>query len=406
MSSKEFGASSESRFAQHSWNSLTPDEAIELSAEARQMSGLAKSEADGGFYIAARYDDVIAVHEDTATFSSAPSVFRPYQGLPPFPALEMDPPQHEVWRNVFRELVNPRTVKRIEPQVLSDVDRHIDGFIEAGDAELVAQLADHVPVETICRVGGIEDMKVAAEIRVAARAALEAGGRDAEAFQRHIGEFGDYILPIVAQRRAAPKDDFLSHIGTVELGGEKLDDIAIRGVLFGLFAAGHHSTTSAMASLFTNVLSRPEILSRLRADPKMIPVAIEESLRINPPFYGFYRRAARDTELAGTQISKDESVLPNWASANLDPAQFENPTEFRLDRTRNRHVSFGWGIHLCVGAPLARLELKIALERLLDRIPDIALTNTPQRHFGGAGVTYLDEVRVRFQPQKRPSAAA
>ena len=151
--------------------------------------------------------------------------------------------------------------------------------------------------------------------------------------------------------------------------------------------------------MFTNVLSRPEILTRLRERPSLIPVAIEESLRISPPFYGFYRRVAEPTTLSGVDLQPGDNVLLNWRAANHDPAQFEQPEQFRLDRGANRHVAFGWGIHLCVGAPLARLEMKVALEQLLKRIPDLRLVNEPTYRFGGAGAVYLDEVRVRFTPQ-------
>lgn len=383
---------------EHSWNTLDPERAADLAAEARALPGLAHSTADGGFFIAARYADVVGVHDMPQQFASGPSVFRPFQGAPSFPALEMDGEEHEVWRQVFRELVTPRTIKRITPQVRDDVDRHIDAFIANGEADLIAQLAEHVPVETICRVGGIEDMDVAEEIRVRARAALEAGGRDAVAFNRHIVEFGEYVLPLVAERRANPQDDFISHIGTVELNGARLDDVSIRGALFGLFAAGHHSTTSAMSSLFANVLSRPEVLAKLRAEQRLIPIAIEESLRLSPPFYGFYRRVAEDTTLAGTPMLAGDNVLVNWFAANHDAAQFDDPDAFRLDRLWNRHVAFGWRAHLCIGAPLARMELKIALEQVLARLPDIALVNAPRYHFGGAGATYLDAVRERFTP--------
>lgn len=386
------------RFDEFSWNSLTPEQAADLSAEARQLDGLAHSSADGAFYIAARYDDVVAAEDDTATFSSAPTVFRPNQGTPSFQALEMDPPDHEVWRNAFRELVNPRTVKKLGPQILADVNRHLDSFIADGEADLVSQLAEHVPVQTICRVGGIDDPEVAEQIRLLARDALLAGGVDPQRFVAAIGAFGAYVVPLVAARRKAPTEDFLSHLGTVEIGGGLLDDQTLTGILFGLFAAGHHSTTSAMSALFTNVLARPGVLAALRADPAKIGAAIEESLRIDPPFYGFFRRATTDTELSGTKIGAQESVLINWQSANHDAAQFPEPEEFRLDRMRNKHVAFGYGIHTCVGAPLARLELKIALEQVLSRLPDLELVGKPRRYFGGAGATYFDEVRVRFTP--------
>lgn len=346
------------QLAKYSWNTQTPEESLNLAAEARSLDGLARSEADGGFYLATRYADVVAVEDDPATFSSAPSVFRPIANVPPFQALEMDPPQHEVWRAVFRELVNPRTVKKLEPQILADVNRHIDAFIGSGHADLVRDLAEYVPVETICRVGGVQDMDVANEIRLKAAAALDLAGVDPMAFPVKIAEFGAYILPLVEERRSNPSDDFLSHIGSVQIEGAPLSDQSIVGVLFGLFAAGHHSTTTAMASLFHNVFSRPEVEQALRADPKLIPIAVEESLRLDPPFYGFFRRTTQSTTLSGTHLAAEETVGLNWASANRDPEVFDQPEQFRLDRLRNKHIAFGYGIHTCVGAPLARLEMR------------------------------------------------
>jgi cytochrome P450 len=158
-----------------SWNTMTPEQAIEMCRRARGMDGLAHSDADGAFYLAARYDEVVQVMGDPATFSSAPTVHRPMApGVAPFPALEYDPPGHAPWREVYRELVNSRTVKRLAGQVLADVNAHIDTFIESGTADLQHDLAECVSAETICRAAGIEDMALAEDIRVTSMAALAA----------------------------------------------------------------------------------------------------------------------------------------------------------------------------------------------------------------------------------------
>lgn len=398
MTSTVPGIDESNEFASFSWYTMTPEQAQEMCRKARGLPGVARSEADGGFYIPARYDDVITVMDDPATFSSTPTVFRPMAGQPPFAALEYDPPHHAEWRDIYRELVNPRTVKSLEPQIRADVDGHIDRFIGKGEADLVADLAHYVPSESICRAAGIQDMAVAERVTSKAMEGIDASGRDPENFPRLIAEFGELIMPMIFERRESPRDDFLTRLANAEVEGKPLTVPETVGALFGLFGAGHHSTTSAMGTLFYHVLSRPEVVAALVEKPRLIVAAVEESLRLDGPFSGFYRRATTDTEIAGTPIAADESIVANWMSANRDPAQFEDPDDFRLDRTRNKHVAFGYGIHTCVGAPLARLELKIALERVLTRMPDIELVDRPTRFFGGAGATYLDAVRVRFTP--------
>ena len=393
-----------------SWNgSLTPEQAIELCRAARNLPGLPHSQADGGFYVPTRYDDVITVMDDPGTFSSAPSVFRPIaEEQPPFPALEYDPPHHKEWRILFRELVNPRTAKVLEPQVRADVDARIDRFIGHGEADLIADVALYIPAQTICRAAGIDDLELADRIRIAAMAGIDASGKDPENFPRFVLEFGELVMPLIYERRETPKEDFLTRVATAEIQGRRLTEPETVGTLFGLFGAGHHSTTSAMSTLFYDVLSRPAVRAELAEQPKLLTAAIEESLRLNPPFYGFFRRVTKPVEISGTQIPENATVLANWMSANRDPAQFENPDEFRLDRARNKHVAFGYGIHTCVGAPLARLEMRVSLEQLLARIPDLELTgDKPVRYFGGAGATYLESLPVRFTPRPmgRPGTA-
>lgn len=391
-----------------SWNTLTPDEAREVCRQAQATAGLVRSEADGGFYLAARYEDVVEVMRDPATFSSAPTVFRPMApDVPSFPLLEYDPPRHGPWREIFHELINPRSIKGLRDQVLRDIDDHIDKVIESGRCDLVADLAEYVPAETICRAAGIDDMAVAGEIRLAALAALLVGGRDPEAFALRLAEFDALVMPLLEQRRTQPREDFLTRLVLGQPDGRPLDQPELVGAVFGLLAAGHHSTTSAMAVLFREVLSRPEIRAQVQQDPKVLKAAVEESLRIDPPFYGFYRRATQRVDIAGTKLNEDDSVCLSWVGANHDPAHFDDPEQFRLDRRSNRHLAFGFGIHTCVGAPLARMELQLALERVLTRMPDVELeTAAPVKYFGGAGATYIESLPARFTPGPRIAAAA
>ena len=386
-----------------SWNTMTPTEAMEMCRRARGLDGLVHSDVDGGFHLVARYDDVVQVMDDPATFSSHPTVLRPVSpGVPSFPALEYDPPGHGPWREVYRELVNPRTVKRLAGQVRSDVDAYIDRVIESGHADLQRDLAEYVPADTICRAAGIDDMELANRIRITTMAALDVSGRDPEAFPVKMADFAALVLPLLEERRSSPREDFLTRLLTAEPEGRPLTEPELVGALFGLLAAGHHSTGSAMSSLFFDVLSRPEVKRQVQADPKLIPTVIEESLRMDSPFYGFYRRVTTPVTVGGTALEAGDSVCVGWASANRDADAFPDADEFRLDRTRNKHVAFGYGIHTCVGAPLARLEMQIGLQQVLTRMPDVELTTTDSpKHFGGAGTTFREGLPVRFTPGER-----
>lgn len=389
-----------------SWNNLSPTDALAMCARARGLSGLAKSEADGGFFLAARYDDVVDVLGDTDTFSSWPTVFRPVApGVPPFPALEYDAPRHAPWREVFRELTTPRAAKALQPQVLADITRHIDAFIESGSCDLIHDLAEYVPAETIFRAAGIEDESLWDEIRTAALAGVAATGTDPEEFVRAMGRFAALVQPLIDERQAAPREDYLSRLVAAQPEGEPISHQTIIGLVFGLLAAGHHSTTSAMGTLFAHVLSRPEVRQAVLDNPKIIPTVVEESLRLDSPFYGFYRRAVSPTEVSGTPIAAEDSVCVAYASANRDPARFKDPDTFRLDRGNSKHVAFGSGAHACAGAPLARLELQLALAEVLRRMPDIELTSgEPVKAFGGASATYVDALPARFTPGTPSSA--
>lgn len=390
-------------FDSFAWNNSTPEQALLMCQRAQQQAGLPHSSEVGGYHLVTRYDDVKVAHADPATFSSAPTVFRPMApGVPPFPALEFDPPHHGPWREIFRELVNPRTVKGLEQQILADVDRHLDLVIETGTVDLVHDLAEFVPVETICRAAGIADMDLAKEIRLVAQAALDAGGRDPEAFALRLADFGAVVLPLLDERRDHPRDDFLTRLSQAQPQGRPLGGPELTGVLFGLLAAGYHSTTSSMGMLFVHVLTRPEVRRAIAEDPQVIPRVVEESLRLDPPFYGFFRRVTTPTVFSGTQLAEGDSVCLSWVGANHDPAEFDQPAEFRLDRPHYRHLAFGHGIHLCVGAPLARLELTTALQRVLERMPDLELVGEPEpKTFGGGSVTNLASLPARFTPGVR-----
>lgn len=387
-----------SKFSSHT---TTPARSLDLFAAAQGRCPVAHSDEHDGFHMMLDYDSVKRATSDHAVFSSEPQVLRPILPRPSLAALEMDPPQHKSWRVLFEQAVTPHTVQFLEPIVRADINRHIDSFIERGTADLVTEFADPIPAEAICRLVGIDD-ELVLEVRDRALA-MFAAQKDPEEFGRRMEAFAEVALAQVRDRQESPRDDYLTYLAHVELDGKPLADEDFLAILVGFLGAGHHSTTSVMSSLLFEVLSRDDVRASINNDPdKMIPIAVEETLRLRPPFFGFYRRAKMDAEVAGVKINEGDDVYLGWAAANRDPAVFDGPQDFCLDRGRNRHLTFGAGIHTCPGAALARMELRVALEEVLRRLPDLTIEiDQPDYAFSGGDYVHMAELPVRFTPGAR-----
>lgn len=377
------------------WSCYTsqPAESLALFEAARARCPVAYSEEHDGFHMLLGYKDVRKAMADHRTFSSEPQVLRPMLPRRPIPALEMDPPRHGAWRAIFNAAVTPGTPAAMEPFVRADVRRHLARIAGAGCCDIVLELCEPVPAETICHLVGVDEDRVPA-IREAAIAMFAAQG-DPETFGRRQAEFGALTVSEVHERRDRPRDDFLSSLVGMTVEGRLLDDEDYVVLLAAFLGAGHHSTTSALASMIHEVFSVPERRDRLIADPALIPVAVEETLRLHPPFFGFFRRTRADVEVSGVSIPAGKDVYVGWAAANRDPEMFDEPARFRLDRGNNRHMSFGFGIHNCPGANLARMEMRVVLEELLATFPDLRIEGEPPAYsFGGGDYSFIPELRA------------
>lgn len=378
----------------------TPARSLEIFEKARAQCPVAHSREHDGFYMLLDYDDVKGAMSDHGTFSSEPQALRPMLPRKPIPALDMDPPRHGAWRALFNRAITPKTPRMMEPFVRVDIGRHIDEFIERGSCDLIRELAEPVPAETICRLVGIDD-ELVPTVRERAVAMFAAMG-EPEEFGRRQAAFAEVTVAEVHKRRAHPRDDYLTQLASVEVEGRRLDDNDFVVLLSAFLGAGHHSTTSAMSSLVYEVFSNPEIRDTLKKDPSRIPAAVEETLRLRPPFFGFFRRTTQGTAVDSIDIPAGTDVYMGWAAANRDPKAFEAPTEYRLNRPPNRHLSFGWGIHTCPGAALARMELRVLLEELLRRLPDLRVAvEKPDYHFGGGDYVFIETLPVTFTPGAR-----
>jgi cytochrome P450 len=375
----------------------TPADSYAKYAEWQEKCPVTHSDAFGGFFLFNRYADVRAAAKDWQTYSSAEGVL-----LPPLPvqawAIEADPPQHTRERGLFKAVLNNDMYRTFEEHAVEDATRLIEAFLPDGEVDLVEALCEPIPVLTICGMIGL-DADEAIRVRPVAIKAFEATQDTALAKEANavlnalVKEFSD-------SRRAAPRDDFMTRVATEPIEGKMFSDDEIGNLLQGILIAGHHTTTSAMSSLFRRILTEPGLKQQLLDDPDLIRPAIEETLRIHTPLHMFARTTQCPVTVSDVEIPDHSKVMLNWAAANRDPEAFENPDEFRLDRSPNPHVAFGFGVHTCVGAQLARIELQVVTRELLRLVPDIELAaEPPEYRFSGGNLASLSELRAKFEPR-------
>jgi len=387
------------RLRAYSSYKTTPDEALALFREAREHGcPVARSEKQGGFHLFLDYDDVRCAHADHETFASSPSVLRPLVERPAFPPIEYDPPEHTAWRELFARAVNLETPKRIEADVRRDVVDLIEGLQARGTFDLVDDFAEEVALFALCHVLGFDRSK-RAEIRrltVDMHRYAEDPVKGPESFMA----FAEFGIGEVMSRLEDPRDDFLTFLSTATIHGRPLTPHELGATMNSLLNAGHGTTVSGLTSLLFEVYSRPDVRQRLIDDPSLIPAAVEESMRLHTPFFGLYRRATKDVTVGDVEIAEGDAIQMCWAAANRDPEVFPDPDSFDLDRTpgRKRLMTFGFGIHTCMGQPTARMEMHVALEELLARMPDIELADPEAvRHeFAGSETALITSLPARL----------
>jgi cytochrome P450 len=286
--------------------------------------------------------------------------------------LSMDPPRHRQLRSLVTQVFTPRTVTKLAPRISAIINEHLDAVAEQGHMDVIADLAYPLPVIVIAEMLGVpgEDRGIfkhwSDRIVSANRAeALNAGN-----------ELRKYLQQITALRRAKPEDDLISALIAAQIDGQHLTEGELLSFYLLLLVAGNETTTNLIGNAFICFDEQPGVFDQLRADPSLIPGALEEVLRYRSPVQRVMRIVTSDTTLGGQHIKAGDIVLPWTGSANRDPAQFPNPDVFDIRRTPNRHVGFGHGIHFCVGAPLSRIEGKIAFEIILQRFQQIRIDHT------------------------------
>jgi cytochrome P450 len=347
-----------------------------------------------GFWVLTRYEDVVASLRDPrfAKEAIAAYVAARFGVAPPGVGLSMldrDPPDHTRLRGLVSKAFTPRVVEGLRPHIQEIVDGLLDRVEGQGGMDLIEDFAYPLPVRVICEMLGVpvEDRERFKDWSLAITRGLDALllPPDSDVTQRSGAarqSIGLYFRDLIAERRAHPRADMLSGLIAAEEAGDTLSEDELLATCILLLIAGHETTVNLIGNGVLALLRHPAELRRLRENPGLIGTAIQELLRYDGPVQRTARIPSEDVTIGGRTIAKGEMVMPFIGAADRDPAQFPDPDCLDIGRTENRHIAFGWGIHFCLGAPLARLEGQIAINTLVQRLPRLALaTERPEfRH--------------------------
>ncbi|MVO86202.1 cytochrome P450 [Streptomyces sp. p1417] len=330
------------------------------------------------------YPEAVTVLGDPATYSSdVARRFVPGSDQWDFDGnlTQLDPPEHKKLRALVSRAFTPKMVADLEPSIAKVTDELIDE-LESDEFDLVDALAYPLPMIVIADLLGTprEDrdlIKKWADDSLAERGQIKTTDEDGEQARSIASQsddqrkMNDYLLEHVIDRRRNPKNDLLTRLVQAEVDGDRLTDNQVVNFTSLLFFAGHVTTTMLLGNTLLCLDAYPEQMARVRADRGLVPAAIEESLRCLSPLASAYRATDADVELGGTRIPKDQMVEVWLSAANRDPRRFPDPDTFDITRNPNPHLGFSQGVHFCLGAPLARLEGRVALNILLDRFTEV-----------------------------------
>jgi cytochrome P450 len=324
------------------------------------------------------YDDVQRLLSEHGTFSSQLGGDQPPDVDRPFAAslLNTDPPRHRELRSLVQQAFTLRNVEALAPRITEIAHGLVDRFIASGGTELVSSFANPLPVTVISELLGIPAEDSDRFKRWSDLVVTQSRGQpdaDAPEHERAHQQMVEYFLDLIERRRRHPGGDLVSMLLAAQIDGEHLSVPELLGFCVLLLVAGNETTTNLLGNAVLSFDENPGTIEALRGDPSLLPGAVEEALRYRSPVQSMYRIAAADTVLGEQAIAKGTPLVAWIGSANRDPLRFPDPDVFDIRRTPNRHLAFGQGVHFCLGAPLARLEARIALGVLLDRLPGLAV---------------------------------
>ena len=360
-----------------------------------------------GFWAVTKYADVVSISRDPATFSSATgtNIFEVHgEELATIQSMliNMDPPGHGKYRRLVNRGFTPRMVAALEPHIRDLTRTIVDDVARKGTCDFVAEVAAELPLLVIAEFLGLPEE----DRRKVYDWSNRLIGFDDPEFQTDFNdgklaamEVWAYASELAERRRRAPGDDLVSQLLQGDIDGERLSEKDFTNFFLLLAVAGNETTRNLVAAGMLALIQHPEERARLLADMSLLPSAVEEMLRWVTPVIHFRRTAQRDVELRGQKIAKGDKVVMFYPSANRDEDVFPHPFKFDVGRTPNDHLAFGIGEHFCMGANLARLEIRLMFEELLTRLPDMELAGPVERlrsNFIGG----VKRMPVRFTPEK------
>jgi cytochrome P450 len=359
------------------------------------------------FWLITRHDDVMRISKDNVTFLNAPrpSVFtnkagealarQVTGGLPNMvqSLVSLDAPKHPKLRRLTQEWFMPKNLKVIEADIRALAKRTVDRLIDAGpEADFVPLVSAPYPLHVVMQILGVPE---ADEPRMLFLTQQMFGGQDedlnksgmanltpdqiTEIVLGAVKDFTAYFEGLAADRRANPGSDVATILANAQIDGKPIEPLDLAGYYIIIAAAGHDTTSASTAGAMLALARDPEQFARVKADRSLVSGIVEEAIRWTTPVQHFMRMATEDVEISGVTIAKGDWLMINYVAANHDPEAFDEPRRFNALREHNRHAAFGAGAHQCLGLHLARLEMRILFEELLDRIEHVEVAGEPKR---------------------------
>lgn len=358
-----------------------------IHAELRDRCPVARTDRYGGVVVPTSFADVSAVAHDPQAFTSRRIIISEIptdrRGVILQP-INLDPPHHTEPRRAMLPFFNMTNTMRWEPTLREICDRRLTDLAGRTECDLAADYAKHVPGDLTAAMFGVPQSE-APQFREWVHLLLEVGPTDADVERETTRDMLEYMHGLIADRRGNGGDDIVTYLFDQQVGGEPIADEAMAKMLFLLLVAGIDTTWSALGHSFLHLATHEHDRQRLVADPELIPTATEEFLRAYAPVT-VGRIATADAEVGSCPVSAGEWVMLNFPAANRDPAVFDEPDQVKIDRAKNRHAAFGLGVHRCLGSNLARLELNVAIEMLLERFPNFSLKDGAELGYSAGNV--------------------
>ncbi len=361
----------------------------------RRRCPVAHTDRWGGSWLTTRYEDVRQMAKLVPELSSSEPIVVPSVGVHNeetgevvygvhIPPISSDPPYHGPARRLILPAFSPQAVAGHEAFTRELADRLIDGFADRGGCDGAVDYAQQIPPRVIAHLLGVDPGQADTFIEWV-RGILEIGLSHPEVRLRYRRLIFDFFAQQVQTRRSEPRDDFITELLAGELDGEPVSDAHVVATCNLLLIAGIDTTWSSIGSALWHLAIHPADRERLVAEPELIPTAVEELLRAYSPVT-MARIATKEIEVAGVTLQPGDRVLLNFPAANRDPEAFDRADEVVIDRQNNRHIAFGVGIHRCAGSNLARMEMQVALERFLERVPVFSLVDRDAVTWAGGQV--------------------